>query len=152
AMFSLIVFSLTVFSAIISNFNAVISGADGNGGWDVIATANRNNPVTDLKAALTAANSPAAGEIANTGHLTTYTGQQQVRLVANGPDAKWLIYPTLAADQGFLTMPDVKLSATARGYDGTEGVLNAMATKPNLALVDAAVINGNTNYDLDLSK
>jgi hypothetical protein len=35
AMFSLIVFSLTVFSALLANFSALLSGDDGDGGWDI---------------------------------------------------------------------------------------------------------------------
>jgi hypothetical protein len=40
AMFSLIVFSLTVFSAINSNFSAMLTGDDGDGGYQVVATTN----------------------------------------------------------------------------------------------------------------
>ena len=52
AMFSLIIFSLTVFSAVNANFIAMVSGDAGQDGWDVIATANRTYDVPDLTAAL----------------------------------------------------------------------------------------------------
>jgi putative ABC transport system permease protein len=52
AMFSLIIFSLTVFSAVNANFTAVISGDPGQDGWDLVATEIRTNDVPDIIAAV----------------------------------------------------------------------------------------------------
>jgi putative ABC transport system permease protein len=77
AMFSLIIFSLTVFSIINANFAAKTAGKLGDGGWNVVATANRNNPVGDVTFALRSENAPVADQIEATGRVTTFTEEQK---------------------------------------------------------------------------
>ena len=52
AMFSLIVFSIVVMSTLNANFTAAFASDDARGGWDVVATSNRTNPVPDLTGTL----------------------------------------------------------------------------------------------------
>jgi putative ABC transport system permease protein len=134
AMFSLIIFSLTVFSIINANFSAMITGGDSDGGWDIVAESNRNNPVDDLPAALAGTGSPRGGDIAYAGRTTTYTGSQQV--MQEGVNEDWENYPTLAADDAFLQMPDTKLIARADAYASDARALEAVRTQENLALLD----------------
>ncbi|MBI5289164.1 MAG: FtsX-like permease family protein [Chloroflexi bacterium] len=136
AMFSLIVFSIVTFSAVNANFTAMQTGQDGDGGWDVVATANRNNPVPDVPAALRDAGAPVADQIVDAGRVTTFTGEQQVR-IASAKNLEWHTYPVIAAAPDFLSLSESKLEARAKGYADDGAVFNAVRTGTNLALVDS---------------
>jgi putative ABC transport system permease protein len=133
AMFSLIVFSIVTFSAVNANFTASQTGRDGDGGWDVVATSNRNNPVDDVPAALQDANPTAADSIAESGRVTTFTGEQEIRLAAK---SEWHTYPVIAGDETFFSMSEAKLDARAEGYLSDRAALDAVLTDPNLAVID----------------
>ncbi len=146
AMFSLIIFSLTVFSAVNANFIAMISGDTGQDGWDVIATENRTYDVPDLSAALDTAGAPEAQQVVATGQVTLFTGEQQVR---QGDAADWENYPVIAADDAFLGMPEAHLDSRANGYDSDRAAFDAVLSEPGLALLDwnSTSDNGNGTYD-----
>jgi putative ABC transport system permease protein len=134
AMFSLIIFSLTTFSAIQANFIALIGGEDSNGGWDIVATANADSSVRDLTSELSATGSPVASEITGSGAVTTLTGQQEVR---QSGDNEWHAYPAIAASDAFLS-PGTALDSWATGYASGADVLAAVRNDSGLALVDVA--------------
>ena len=106
AMFSLIVFSLSTFGAINASFVSLLTADGGDGGWDVMTTANRNTASTDLVAALRGAGAPVADDIASIGYVTTFTGQSRAR-VPGGDDFR--PFPVLAADHGFLGLEDASI-------------------------------------------
>jgi putative ABC transport system permease protein len=133
AMFSLIIFSLTVFSAVNANFISMVTGDTGQDGWDVIATENRTNNVSDLRVALEDAGSERAADIEATGRTTRFTGEQQVR---QGEDAEFGSFPVLAVDDAFLALPEARLDSRANGYESDRDVLDAVRTDPGLALID----------------
>ncbi len=132
AMFSLIVFSIVVFSAVNANFSATLTGDGGDGGWDVVTTSNRNNPVDDVVGALQANNAAVANEIESSARTTAFTGAQEVR-----PDDTWVTYPVIAGDTAFFAAKNATLAGRARGYDSDESAFEAVGRDANLALVDA---------------
>jgi len=136
AMFSLIVFSLATFSAINSSFVAMLTADGGDGGWDVMTTANRNADVADLESALASANTSVDDDITAYGRATTFDGFSQVK----AGDEDYQVFPVLAADNDFLSMEDGKLSAWARGYDGERSVFDAVRGDAKLAIVDPSVL------------
>ncbi len=148
AMFSLIIFSLSTFGAINASFVALLTADGGDGGWDVIATANRNTTSTDLVGALQTINAPVANEIDSVGRVTTFTGHSQARVV--GGDYK--PFPVLAADDTFFSMPNSTLRAWAKGYADDRAVFDAVASDPTLALVDPSVLpDGFNDYDFHVN-
>ncbi len=138
AMFALIIFSLTVFSIINANFTAKTAGKSGDGGWNVVATANRNNPVGDIKEALVGARAPVAQQIDVVGRVTTSTGEQKVRQADKGQ--AFDNYPVIAADDAFLSNPSSVLDAHANGYTD-RAVFDSVRTQPNLAILDGTDFN-----------
>jgi putative ABC transport system permease protein len=136
AMFALIIFSLTVFSIINANFAAKTAGKSGDGGWNVVATANRNNPIGSLPDAVRDTGAPVADEIASSGRVTIYTGVQKVQQV--GVNDKPESYPVIAADDGFLSNPKSALDARANGYESDRSVFDAVRTDAKYALVDGS--------------
>jgi putative ABC transport system permease protein len=144
AMFALIVFSLSVFSALNNSFVQLLTADGGDGGWDVMVTANRNSQVPDLETALRSADAPVVEDIASIGRTTVFTGESQVREAGEGYTA----YPVIAADDAFFAMPEARLEAWANGYESERAVLDAVKNGTNLAIVDPAALPGSFNgYD-----
>ena len=148
AMFSLIIFSLTTFSAVNANFEALLTGEDGDGGWDIVTTANEGTQIGDLRSALEESGAPVAGEIVATGSVSTFRGQQEVR---QGDD-EWAVYPVIAAAGSFLS-PGTVLDSRASGYETDDDVLQAVREDATLAIVDTTAVDGFNTYDwsIDIS-
>ena len=142
AMFSLIVFSLTTFSAVNANFEALVTGEDGDGGYDVVVTVNDGDTVTTLREELEAAHAPVAADIVATADVSTYNGSQSARQ----GDGEWTTYPVLAASDGFLAA-GTRLDSRGIGYASDDAALEAVRTDPALALIDAAAVDGFNMYD-----
>jgi putative ABC transport system permease protein len=146
AMFSLIIFSLTTFGAINASFVSLLKADGGDGGWDVIATANRTASSTDLEANLQQAKAPVLNDIASIGQVTTFTGHSDVREVAGNDDAR--PFPVLAANDAFFGMKDSALGSWADGYDDERAVFDAVASNPTFAIVDPSLLpDGFNDYD-----
>ncbi|MGD9893845.1 MAG: ABC transporter permease, partial [Dehalococcoidia bacterium] len=139
AMFSLIVFSLMMMSTLNANFTAVFASDDARGGWDVIATANRNNPVPDLIAALEAEGSLDTSSITTHGRATGVDLTSEVR--QSGQGEEWTGYPVRAGDAAFFTELDATLDQRAAGYADDRAVYDAVRTQPGLAIVDGSVLS-----------
>jgi putative ABC transport system permease protein len=139
AMFSLIVFSLMMMSTLNANFSAVFASEDARGGWDVVATANRNNAVPDLTAALDAEGSFDTSAITTRGRTTDIDLTSEVRQVGQGEE--WTGYPVRAGDDAFFTELDAALDQRATGYADDRAVYDAVRTQPGLAIVDGSVLS-----------
>ena len=147
AMFSLIIFSLTVFSAVNANFEQVFNGEDGDGGWDVMTTANRNTTVREIQVALIEAGAPVANDVTGSGSTTLFTGEQQVSV----DGTEFNTYPVLAANDAFFSADNNKLNSWANGYESADEVFEAVRTDPTLALIDTNALEGGFNDFDDFS-
>lgn len=134
AMFSLIVFSLTVFSVLLANFETAFVGADARANIDVVATSSGTTPVRDVTARLWQAGSPAASNIAGTGRTTIPATGQHVAQAGRDNEGT---YPVIAADSGFFSSLDTTLDAYATGYADEEAVMDAVRADSRLALIDS---------------
>ena len=138
AMFSLIVFSLVTMNVMQANFAAIFSSDDARGGWDVVATTGRNNPVPDLTSALDEEGSFDTSQIRELGRATAPDGASEVRQIGQGDE--WSSYPVRAASDAFFAANQAKLEMRATGYSSDREVYEAVRTQPNLAVVDALVL------------
>ena len=150
AMFSLIVFSLATFGAINASFVSMMSADGGDGGWDVLVSANRNTAGgDDLRSELSEVGAPVVESIDAVGRTTTFTGRSTVRLAGDNDEPVAL--PVIAADDGFLGLPEGSLAGWANGYEDERAVFDAVRTGSHLALVDRSVIaDGFNDYDFTL--
>jgi putative ABC transport system permease protein len=137
AMFSLIVFSLTVFSVLLANFDTAFLGGDAKANMDLVTTSNGATPVQDVPAALQAAGSPAAGEIAGSGRTTIASAPSTVSQPGFENEG---VYPVIGADEGFYSSLGTTLDAWASGYASEQAAFQAAASDGTLALVDTAVV------------
>jgi len=146
AMFSLIVFSLTVFSVLLANFDTAFLGGDARANMDVVTTAGGTTPVTDVPAALEQQGSTAASQIEGSGRTTIASSPQQVG--QPGLDNPGY-YPVVGADDGFYSDLGTTLDAFAAGYGSEAEVMEAVRANPLLALVDSSVpgVGFNDSWD-----
>ncbi len=148
AMFSLIVFSLTVFSVLLANFDAAFLGGDARANIDVVTTASGASTVRDVPASLGESNSPVAAGIAGSGR-TTIPGSGEL-MSQPGRDNEGL-YPVIGADEGFYLSLGTTLQAYANGYANEQAVMDAAAGDSSLALVDTSVVGISFNDRFDWS-
>ena len=133
AMFSLIVFSLVMVSAINENFSRAFLSEDSNAGWEVVVTVPKENTVTDFNAAL-AADGVDTGQIAGVGRLD-YPNEGANKALDKG--GEWLDIPISAADAGYLDNPDLRFQGHATGYDTDEAIITALKTEPDVMVIDS---------------
>jgi putative ABC transport system permease protein len=138
AMFSLIVFSITVIATLTNNFAALFVTDAARAGWDLTAIVSRTNPVPDFRAALVESGFSHPEDITAIGRSTFPVERQEARIAGT---EDWREFATIAADDGFFQNIDAKMMARARGYDSDEAVWEAVRTTPGLAVVDGSVLN-----------
>ncbi|MEO8456966.1 MAG: FtsX-like permease family protein, partial [Chloroflexota bacterium] len=135
AMFSLIIFSLTAFSAIIANFSALYGGADANGGYDVVATANSGNGITSLTQDL--GDATVAANITDTAQVTTPMHGLEVKATGQ---TEFTNYQVIGANDAFFS-DNTKLESFANGYTNAAAALAAVAANPDFAILDRNTVD-----------
>lgn len=138
SMFSLILFSITVMSVLNASFLDVFTGDEGKGGWDVIVTSNRNNPVADLETALDDAGAPWSATFVAVGGITP--GDDDRQTVRQPGDFEWHAYIVRAADDAYWSNVETVLEARATGYTSDRAVYEAVRAGKNLAVIEYAAL------------
>jgi putative ABC transport system permease protein len=139
AMISLVVFALTMMSAMNLNYDKLFLSNDSRGGWDVQVVENPSNPIPSVQQALVQAGSPVANNIAREGTLEV-AGISNVTEVRQGSSGDWAKYPVHGLDDGFLNGGSVPLDKIANGYNTQQDVWQALKTDPNVAVADGFTI------------
>ncbi|MGD9932118.1 MAG: ABC transporter permease [Dehalococcoidia bacterium] len=142
AMFSIIMFSLTVFSVLLANFDAAFLGGDARANLDIVGTGTSAAAVKDLASAIGGTEGVEA-----VGLVTLPGPNQAVGQVASADETS--PYPILAADDAFFGDLETTLESFANGFASEAEVLAAVRDNTGLALVDATVIDGafNDSYE-----
>ena len=133
AMISLVIFALTMMSAMNLNFNLLFLTDNARGGWDVIVDENPNNPIGDLTSALEAAGSCAPDEFRATGRISL-AGRSSASVA--GGDMEFGDYPVFGVDAGFVDGGDIPLGNRARGFETDEAVWEALKTRHDVPVDD----------------
>ncbi len=128
AMISLVVFALTMMSAMNLNYDKLFLADDSRGGWDVQVGENPNNPLPSIQQALTNAGSPVAGDIASEGSVELAGLDVSATEVRQGATGDWSDYPVHGLTNGFLDAGSVPLDKIANGYDTQQDVWHALET------------------------
>lgn len=140
AMISLVIFALTMMSAMNLNFDRLFLDESARGGWDVVLDENPSNPIDDLPATLRAAGSSVPDTFRAAGRVGA-TGESRVAELDGGEPA-FKRYPVQSVDEGFLDGQQVPLSARARGFESDEAVWQAFRTRDDVAIVDRFTVEG----------
>ncbi|HEU4759243.1 MAG TPA: FtsX-like permease family protein [Dehalococcoidia bacterium] len=139
AMISLVVFALTMMSAMNLNFDKLFLADTARGGWDVVVDESPNNPISNLPEALRGAGSPAPDGFRAVGRVSV-AARSSASEVTDGP-LDYKDYPVKAPDGGFIDGGLVPLKARARGYTGDRSVWEELKARDDVAVVDGFTVS-----------
>jgi putative ABC transport system permease protein len=139
AMFSLIIFSLVMFSTINENFSKAFLGDEANAGWDVRADQGGANPIGTAEdfEALLADRDFDTSQISAIGMGTTGFGGKVRR-----EGGEWGNIFIHGMDEGLIDDSVITFQQRAEGYPDDASVIEALRTNPNVAVVDASALAG----------
>ncbi len=143
AMFSLIIFSLTLISTLNANFAALFASPDAQGGWDIRGSTIPEKPIVDLRGSLRQNNAALdPGKLLAVGRRSADAEEGPRRELRNAgeDDKNWKRYQIVEADDEYLRRNRIKLQAIANGYGDRQAVWDAVAQTPGLAVISANAI------------
>jgi putative ABC transport system permease protein len=136
AMFTLVVFTLVVGATMTGAFtNAFNDLRAFSGGFDIRATTAPSSPIADMGTALQHARGINAGDF-------RYVSSQSflpVKARQVGPGNASADYVVRGLDPVFLKHTTYGMAAIANGFGSARAVWRAVLTRPNLAVIDAAI-------------
>jgi len=138
AMFSLIIFSLTMTATLNRNFTSLFLGDEANAGWDVRADGITAITRDDVLGAVEA---DGGGETAVRASGTTVTSINffsQVREQGTGDG--WSTWPVLGMDDAFIGGAALLFSQRADGYADDAAIIAALRDEPGVAVIDSFVV------------
>jgi len=135
AMFTLVMFSLVVMATLNHNFTQLFLGDNARGGFDVRVATNANNPIEDLPTALAETGYDVDANIEAIGR--TVSGLAEMK-PANEAD-EFFSYVLTGIDSDFVAASDFDMATTAAGYPDTAAVMAALASEPDVAVVNEMI-------------
>jgi putative ABC transport system permease protein len=145
AMFSLIIFSLTVMSILNSNFSNLLAGNDAKASWDVVATVNKSNPIDNLVQTLQGTGKVDTSKITASGRTSLYDGVQQVQQEGVA-GASFKTFTVSTGDEQFFSNTHAKLDDRASGYSSDDAVWQAIKSGSGLAVISADALQGQGGF------
>lgn len=134
AMFALIIFSLVTMGTINANFSDLFTSADANGGWDVAVETSPTNPIENFRDAIGSEADLSAVSAVGRVQSSAFSNTQLRR--ADAADDEWKQHVVNGVNQEYAANTGMPLSNIAAGYGSADEVWQALATDPNLAVVD----------------
>ncbi|HSE81087.1 MAG TPA: FtsX-like permease family protein, partial [Gaiellaceae bacterium] len=144
AMFTLVVFTLVTGVASNGSFVKALANEETfGGGFDVRASSGSSTPIVDVQQAVASAPDLPAGDI------TVAASQSFLPIEATqkGTGRELESYVVRGLDRPFLTHTTFDLGKIAQGYSSAEEVWEAIATQPNLAVVDSLIVPRRDNWN-----
>jgi putative ABC transport system permease protein len=155
AMIGLIMFVLSMQSALNTNFTKAFSGDDARGGFDDRLIVNGNNRADDLVGALKKANEdPGLPEKVDTS-LIDAVGEVRIAAPfevqiedprAKNEDERYKHFTIMGVDQRFIDAQRIPLKYRAAGYADDASVWSALAHGSALAIIPASLTTGQDGF------
>jgi putative ABC transport system permease protein len=144
AMFTLVVFTLVTGAITTGSFvNGLNDVRTFGGGFDIFATTSPASPITDMRGAL----ARAPGLQQRDFRLVSNESSLPIKARQVGTANAAETYLVHGADRVFLDHTSYSFAAMAPGYRSAASVWHALATRRNLAVVDASVVPHKTNFN-----
>jgi putative ABC transport system permease protein len=144
AMFTLVVFTLVTGMASNSSFNKALSNEETyGGGFNVRASTGGTTPIMDIERAVAAAPGLQAEDIA----VAASQSFLPIEATQTGTGRALEPYVVRGLDRVFLEHTSFDLGKIAEGYGSSRDVWAALASQPNLAVVDAAIVPRRDNFN-----
>lgn len=141
AMISIVVFALTMMSAMNLNYDKLFLADDSRGGWDVQVIENPNNPIESVRGTLSVIGADAQNDIREEGRVLLVSPIAMTEVTQGDPN-DWTDYPVRGLTNGFIDNGSIPLEKRAAGYDTDEAVWQALKTNADVAVVDGFVTQG----------
>ncbi|MDP3768271.1 MAG: FtsX-like permease family protein, partial [Dehalococcoidia bacterium] len=148
AMISLVVFALTMMSVMNSNFERIFLDKDSLGGWDVEVQENPSNALpgglmTALEGSDPGVNTDTFSALGSLGVARPFASELCQPGASNCDDIEeFRVYVVKGADETFLNETSLPLQARATGFETDREVWDAIASDPNLAVIDSTALGG----------
>ena len=148
AMFSLVIFSLTVMSILSETFGSQFADAETvTGGWDIEARVNPRSPIEDIRRGIDEEPDLRIDDFEAIGGYT-WVGVQARQL--DGRSQKWKETGVRAANDEFLKASEYKFKLIAEGYGTTgEEVWQTLISDSSLAVAGGWLVSTTKNSDSD---
>src|SRR5205823_4937854 len=137
AMFSMVVFTLTVMSVISYASQDSYDNPNAMGNGFAIQAHTIYTPVPHIAQAMAGSPYVRPGEFSAIG---TQTYQQVGVIQLSAPQPRWNLYLASVVNRGFLQGTRIMLGTRARGYHSDREVWQAVADNPHLAVVDSQAL------------
>lgn len=133
-LFALIIFTMMVMS-VLSESTSKLSGdsARVSAGFQILASANPNNVIPDISAAIAASPKLKASDFKAVASVQATAAQLRE---VNGKNQAWNAYPVQGVDNVWLDANRAALGSRAHGYASDADVWQAVKSNPNLAVID----------------
>jgi putative ABC transport system permease protein len=144
AMFTLVVFTLVTGVASNGSFmDALRNEETFGGGFQVRASTSGSTPIVDIQRAIAEKPDAPRAEIA------VAAGQSflPIESTQTGTGRDFAPYVVRGLDRTFLQHTTFDLGKMAVGYNSSEEVWQALASKPNLAVVDSTIVPRRDNFN-----
>ncbi|MDP9359304.1 MAG: FtsX-like permease family protein [Chloroflexota bacterium] len=146
AMFSLIVFSLVMIATVSKNVDGLLLGDDANAGWDVRVDAMSANPLADFRGTLQAKGVDTSSFTAIGVTTRPNPNASQLRLAGTGA---WKTWSVVGMDEGYIRDSKLTFQDRAAGYQTDADVIEALATEPDVAVIDSFALPGSDDRGND---
>ena len=144
AMFTLVVFTLVTGAASSGSFQKAFGNVNEfGGGYQVRAGTSAAAPITNMHVALRHAHGIDPADFTAVGSQSVLS--VKARQIGTGRAAE--NYVARGLDRSFLQHTTFGLGAIAHGYGSADDVWHALATRPNLAVVDSTVVPRRDNFN-----
>ena len=145
AMFSLVVFTLTVMGFVISANDSLLNDTEGvSGGYHIRASSSPNNPVRDMHTALNTADGVSPGDFEAIG---SFTGAR-VDMKQEGSEKEPVDWFIRGIDPGYSDSVTYELALTADEYSSSREAWQALQNTPNTVIVDDFMVPSRTDFNV----
>ena len=138
AMFTLIIFSLTMTATLNTNFTSLFLGDEASAGWDVRADGITAIRSEDVLTTVDDDHTVGAKVVAYGSTVTSINFFSQVREQGAGED--WKTWPVFGMDDAFIEGTGLIFSQRAEGYADDAAIIQALLTDPGVAVIDSFVV------------
>ncbi len=150
AMISIVVFALTMMSAMNLNYDKLFLADDSRGGWDVQVVENPNNPLDSIEGTLLSADPQAARQVRKEGSVYLVSPVATTEVGDQSPDCPdgviacraWSDYPVNGLTDSFIDNGSVPLEKHAAAYESEGAVWQALKSDPDVGVADGFTVQG----------
>ena len=134
AMFALIMFSLVTMGTISANFVGLFTTEEAVGGWDISVETSPTNPIENMREAVGDEVDMSVVEAIGRVQTVMLANTQIQRADDQDDDAKQAVFN--GVNMEFAENTEMPMAAMAEGYASSDEVWQALATNPDLAVID----------------